>query len=407
MKRSRLLGLILLSSLIIIGCGKKEEIRQAIKEKKEALSSEGRSKVETKTEIESEKTGEDIKASKKETEIRTETWVTEAEFSKNETYSYPHINEEVFGETAKNFNRNTSAYHEASKPFLEMEDGGIFRETVSYETYKDKVSNTYSLVAKNLTLNGELMYRTFVVDLESKEEVSFEEALNRSGYSLLELKEEVGQLFGTLYSEASYLGLIEGDVDLEIEDYVDERLHYFEKSLKNPPPSEINPTLFSLEDGKLSLYLMIREPGGGRFYYRPYQARKNLIERAVLNQNDTSLLALLNLPSDTEELKEAEIVKGVATEATGEKYYFVSMRDGVKVRIVSITFSESTEDFSDGEEVYQGELKKGEIIALDTVIPEGLPNLRLEAEADGLRYESELSYNGRFAPPKIEYLDGE
>lgn len=356
----------------------------------------------------SKKKEEPEEAKKTEAEMKklTEGWVTESKLSKGQSYHYPFLNETVFGEVAKKFNEETIALHKEAKHFYEEKDGDFFMGQVSYEVFLDSLTNTLSLLVKNISMHGDLLYRTFVVDLDTKKEVNLREALERTKLSLSDINGEVKGFYETLYAKASEYGLIEEEVDTELEDYVKERLYYFGKSLRTPVPEEVRPTLFTLNKGKLSLYLMVREAGSAYFYYSSYHLSKDLVERAVFNKGKDSLLARINV-SGQDEMKAVKPIKEIRTTATGEKYYFIALSDGVKVKLMEVAYDEKADDFQKKAILYEGKLKKGEVIALDTVIPEGLPNLRLEAEANNLKYESELSYNGRFAPPLIEYLDGE
>lgn len=347
------------------------------------------------------------KRSEEERKKLTETWVTEAEFSKGQTYHYPLLNEEVFGEEAREFNKEILALHEASEHFFKEADGEFFKKKVFYKTFLDSSSNLFSLMARCITINGDVTYKTFVVDIDTKKEIDFGDVLERINSSLSELNAEVKDFYETLYSGALSEGLVEDEIDVEMEDYVKERLYYFGKSLQRPVPEGVRPTLFTVKDGFLTLYMMVREAGSGFFYYRPYYMRKNLVERAVLNREKGSVLAVLHPVPGSEETKDIKTVKEIATETKGEKKFFVSLKDGTKLRLIRIEYDDKRKEFVDMDILYEGELKRGEAIGLDTVISEELPKLRLEAEVNGLSYVSELEYHGRFKPPVIEYLKGE
>lgn len=414
MKKQMIIGLsVFLIAIFFSACAKTE--------KKEVTSQKVVTEVEEKTEIASTseiKEGKKVseKAPKSEEEILKEkpaSWVKEADFSKNMGYSYPFLNEEVFGERAKAFNEETKNIHEVSEEFLEGENKEAFDKDVSYKVMTNLKTGTFSLIARHLTVNGERYYRGFVADIHTAKELDYSEAIKRTGYTEEEMKKEVEEYYKTLYASVPYENLMEDEVDLELEDYLNERLPLFDESVKKDASG--NPTLYSIdEEGKLTLYFELRYPGTGVFYYQPYYASKNLAERAVKNRLSTSILARINHQSDEGHLKDATIVKELNTELTGEKYYYVSCLDDVKVKITSIVYSEKTEDFVEKDILYEGELKKGEVIALDTLIPEGLPILKIEAETEDndsegikkLHYVSEIGYNGRFVLPDIEYFGG-
>lgn len=428
MKKRMMIGLSVLLIAVFSSACKEVEKKEASSQKvmsEKVAGEKGSVEVEEKkeksltaetssAEIEEKKVPE--KVGKSEEEILKEklaSWVKEADFSKNKGFSYPFLNEEVFGERAKAFNEETKNIHEVSEEFLEGENKEAFEKDVSYKVMTNLKTGTFSLIARHLTVNGERYYRGFVADIHTAKELDYSEAIKRAGYSEEEMKKEVEEYYKTVYASVPYENLMEDEVDLELEDYLSERLSVFEESTKKDASG--NPTLYSIdEEGNLALYFEFRYPGTGVFYYQPYYASKNLAERAVKNRNSFSFLARINNQADRERLKDAKIVKELNTELTGEKYYYVSCLDDVKVKITSIFYSEKTEDFVEKDILYEGELKKGEVIALDTLIPEGLPILKIEAEAEDndsegikkLHYVSEIGYNGRFVLPDIEYFGG-
>lgn len=414
MKKYMKMGLVMCLMAMLASCAKAEKEKETNSSKisKEADVSEAVSTVEEEKRPEiPEKSKEDI------LKEMTSDWVMEADYSKNTPFSYPSLKEEVFGMRAKEFNQETKKIHEVSKEFLEGENARDFAASVYYKVWLEPKTGTFSLLASHLTVNGEVFYRNFVVDVESKKELSYSEVVKRAGYTEEEVRNEMEEYYKTIYATVSYETLMQEKVDLEMEDYVGERLTSFEESVQPLVSSGINPTLYILnEEGNLDLYPIFRFPGFGGFFYKPYYVRKDLLQRTLLNKTSSSLLARINEPLDEDFRREAKIVKELSTELTGEHYYYMSVLDDVKVKITSIVYSEKAEDFFDNGILFEGKLKKGEIIALDTLIPEGLPILRIEAEgllideetkaSRLLRYEDEMGYNGRFVLPKIEYLEG-
>lgn len=401
--------------LCLVACGKTEkpsstkgeEVRSTIEMEKKDIPKEGTVK-EEKKEIEE----------KQEEKSPVEGWVKTASFSEGKNHRFPWLNEEVLGEVAVQFNKETEEKYAIIKENFEgKEEETFLSDSINYQEYLDENANTYSLVASSVGVDGDEIYRSLVVDLTTKKPISLQEGLKRIGFTESEMIEEVKKYYATIYASSPADYLQEGEVDLEMEDYLAERLAYFENSVKEEVPEGTDKTHFAIEKGRLNLYMVVRIPGYGVFFYRPFYVRKDVVENAVLNGNYQSILAKVTPSSEKESLGNANIVKKITTEATGEEYHFISLRDGVKIRLSEVEYDEKKNEMIEkNPPIYEGVLKKGEVVSLDTVVPEGIPNLKIYAEYDLLNtyteeyekivYESELSYNGRYAPPLIEYLDG-
>lgn len=418
---------IVFSTFVLISCGKKEEkpeSKSSVTSKQKEAEAEKEEKKEPSPEelkkAEEEKKALEAKEAerKAEEEIKAKTaeWVKESPLSEGKSFQLPQLNETVFGERAKTFNKEIEEFHSVSKEFYDEPSELSMASEVTYETHLHLPTKTFSLVAKLLGINGDVIYRTFVADVDTMKELSFEEAVKRAGLTGDEVRKIMEQFYTTIYASASYDYLNEAEADLELEDYLSERMSYFDGSIKKETELGVNPTFFAINEGKLDLFTVIRAPGTGVFFYKPYYVRKDLAENALLNANTRSLIAMISQPESPDVMKSAKIVKEITTESSGEKYYFLALLDDVKLTISEIEYDEKEENFKETATLFEKELKAGEAVGLDAVLPEGMPYIRIKAEAvmaDAvageerlLTYLDEMVYQGRFTAPVIEYLDG-
>lgn len=346
----------------------------------------------------------------------TENWTKESNLSKHKAFRLPFLNEEVFGDLAKDFNQETEKNYQLAEDCYAQVQNTAPPE-IDYFVYEDKKTNTYSLVSERFTINGEKIYTTFVVDIDTKKKLSFNDVLKRVELTKDEVREQMTEFYRAIYASASYDNLMEMGIDTEMEDYLQERLNYFDNSIEEEGADLINPTLFAIEDGNLNLYTTIRFAGYGELFYRPFFIRKSAFQSALLNGNPNALIAKINELKDPESLLEGNLVATLDTEATGEILHFIALKDHVNFKIVRIEYSEKTADFLEDAPIYEKVLNRGDIVKLNTIIPEGIPFLRIYAdykrtdeqtkEEQILIHRSELDFNGRFKDPAIEYLDGQ
>ena len=390
-------------------------IMSACKESKEAST-----KINEKKDFK-EETKEETKSEPK---ISVEDWVREADFSRGKEYKFPWLNEEILGESAVKFNKEIAELYQDINYLFSEDDANSeeYAKLTGYDIDVDTMLKTFSLSAYFPTNGNFTAYRTIVLDVDSKKELSLEEVLKRTGYSLDFMKKQV-----ELYDEALYTQAfdISGGLDIpEYDEYMDEQRANLDHQLNSEPIDDYVYRLFYAVSDKCPIvYILTHELVYGKGYqYKPIRLSRNLKVFALKNADENSSLALISGISEDEAkdfaAKNPKHCLNTSSDKYAEDCFLVSLKDNLNLEINSLEYENDA--FKKIETFFYGTLQKGEVFKIHALIPETIPNLQIIANYTvNVKYMGEenkdiimstdylMQENGAFSSPKIQYLMAE
>lgn len=363
---------ILFMLTLLFACGGKEETDNSQEETKELVSSE----------VESE-----VKDTDKPKEV---TYVKDADFSTKWAF-FPEITDAIPGNEVKRINAEIKSL---SDEYLKLyEDTGLFEgvRTVEYKTATKDDILSISIYYPDPNAGG-WDYKTYALNTKDGSIVTLEDIIEIADLKYSDLEVAVSDYALAFYSRI--LRTEQSEDNPMPKTYQDMILKTFNSSITEP--------CFFYDDKGLEIYprLAIPSEHSAAFPY-PVRVSKNRVKSLVESANYNSFLLKMTNPSK-------ELFKG-------EPDYIFKMEEGAEDQIVFVSnaddviFSLDQYEFADDILANVGnletiELKKGESVLIKTTIPEGIPNLGINAKKANLSIENIFSYDGMYGDLEVEYL---
>lgn len=326
-------------------------------------------------------------------EIKQTTYVVDADYS-TEMCTFPFIDENELGDIAKEVNAEIKEW---SQEFLDYElmnpDSGI-DYLVDYKYHY--ANDILSICIKYLHIpKSHSEYKTYTVNTAEKRIISIHEAFDIAGIDISKAAKQVEAFAISDYmNQLDRMAVLDFETLTTPEVYVEEVRGSFEIALKDD-----SLPFYLGEDGpEVFVYTFLIEHNG----FTPQKAitiGNYYFETAYRSAQYDQLIAIRK-NAEEEEVSKMKIVKKLKSDIGDfDKIYYTATKDNTDISFDLLKYE--NDELKVKSNIYSGQLNKGETISLATVIPEGIPNIRVSVSADNLNYSEEVYFNGLLDDSKI------